>query len=145
MIAMVNFEQKSPTEEMDTAGIVRGLLNAQAKYAAAQNRPLGRGTHTKGVCARATFEVFDLSAKFTDQSLFKRLAQGVFAKPGTYQATIRFANAASTIYPDGKADLRALSFSWSCRRRPGAKAGFRIIHCRAIRHFRSTMRILLRF
>ena len=124
MIAMVNFEQRDPNEEIAVADIVRGLLNAQAKYAAAQKRPLGRGTHTKGVCARATFEVFDLTAKFTDQSLVKRLAQGIFAKPGTYKATIRFANAASTIYPDGNADLRALSFSVELPSATGGESTF---------------------
>ncbi len=108
---MVNFEQKNPNEDFDAAEIVRGILKVQAQFAAAQNRPLGRGTHTKGVCARATFEVFDLAARFTDQTLFKQLAQGIFAKPGVYPATIRFANAASTIYPDRKPDLRAMSFS----------------------------------
>src|ERR1017187_4232167 len=111
MNAMVNFEQKDPNEDFDAAEIVRGILKVQAQYAAAQNRPLGRGTHTKGVCARATFEVFDLSARFTDQTLFKQLAQGIFAKPGVYPATVRFANAASTIYADRKPDLRAMSFS----------------------------------
>jgi len=108
---MVNFEQKNPNEDFNAAEIVRGILKVQAQFAAAQNRPLGRGTHTKGVCARATFEVFDLADRFTDQTLFKQLAQGIFAKPGVYPATVRFANAASTIYPDRKPDLRALSFS----------------------------------
>jgi len=111
MNGMVNFELKRPTEELDAAQVVRGILKIQAQYAEAQNRPLGRGTHTKGVCARAVFEVFDLSQKFTDPSLVKRLAHGIFARPGIYAATVRFANAASTIYSDRKADLRAMSFS----------------------------------
>jgi mono/diheme cytochrome c family protein len=108
---MVTFERKLPMEEIDTAEIVRGILKVQAQYAAAENRPLGRGTHTKGVCAHATFEVFNLSQKIADPSLAKRLAQGIFAKPGIYPATVRFANAASTIYSDRKPDLRAMSFS----------------------------------
>jgi mono/diheme cytochrome c family protein len=124
MNPMVNFERKSPTEDIDAAEIVRGILKVQAQYAAAQNRPLGRGTHTKGICARATFEVFDLSQKFTDPSLIKRLAQGIFAKPGVYPATVRFANAASTIYADRKPDLRALSFSVELPPEAGGDAAF---------------------
>jgi len=108
---MMTFERKLPMEELDAAEILRGILKVQAEFAAAQNRPPGRGTHTKGVCARATLEVFDLSQKYPDTELAKRLAHGIFAKPGVYQATVRFANAASTIYPDRKPDLRALSFS----------------------------------
>ena len=44
------------------------------KKAADQGRPLGRGTHTKGVGARATFEVFDLSKTISDPALARRLA-----------------------------------------------------------------------
>ena len=43
--------------------------------------------------------------------LAARLAKGIYAKPGVYPATVRFANAASTIYSDSEPDLRALSFS----------------------------------
>lgn len=108
---MVNFERKLPNEELDAANIVRGILKVQAAFASAQERPLGRGTHTKGVCARATFEVFDLSHKIHDHTVAGRLAHGIYAKPGVYPATVRFANAASTIYPDRNPDLRAMSFS----------------------------------
>ncbi|HEV2487155.1 MAG TPA: di-heme-cytochrome C peroxidase [Terracidiphilus sp.] len=121
---MVNFEQKKPNDDIDAAEIVRGILKVQAQFAAAQNRPLGRGTHTKGVCARATFEVFDLSSRFTAHSLVKQLAQGIFAKPGVYPATVRFANAASTIYPDRKPDLRAMSFSVELPPEIGGNANF---------------------
>ena len=108
---MVNFERKLPTEEIDAADIVRGILKVQAAFAAAQKRPLGRGTHTKGICARATFEVFDLARKIGDHTLAPRLAHGIYAKPGIYPATVRFANAASTILSDRNPDLRAMSFS----------------------------------
>src|SRR6516225_6887047 len=104
MTSPVNFERKHPIEDSDSAEIIRGVLKVQAAYAAQQDRPLGRGTHTKGICARATFEVFDPAHA-------ARLAQGIYAKPGVYPATVRFANAASTIHPDSKPDLRALSFS----------------------------------
>ena len=108
---MTIFERKLPTEEADAANIIRGILKVQAAFAAAQKRPLGRGTHTKGICARATFEVFDLAHTIGDGELAARLAKGIYAKPGVYPATVRFANAASTIYSDRQADLRALSFS----------------------------------
>ena len=52
----------SATEEADRAAIVHGILAIQAALAAKQRRPLGRGTHTKGVCVRAQFEIFDLQA-----------------------------------------------------------------------------------
>jgi hypothetical protein len=109
--ALINFDRKLPTEELDAANIVRGILKVQAAFAAAQQRPLGRGTHTKGICARATFEVFDIVRKVGDGPLAASLAQGIYARPGVYPATVRFANAASTIDSDRKPDLRALSFS----------------------------------
>ena len=82
----------------------------QAKAAAKQHRPLGRGTHVKGVCARAQFEVFDVTAG-RDRALAARLAKGIFAKPGVYPATVRFANADPNKNSDFKPDVRSLSFS----------------------------------
>jgi len=107
----MDFERKLPTEDQDIADIVAGILAVQARFARAQKRPLARGTHAKGVCARATFEVFDVAATAGDPSLAGRLARGLFARPGVYQATVRFANAASTFQSDSKPDVRALSFS----------------------------------
>src|SRR2546430_2598636 len=57
---MTSFEQPLPDEEKDIAAIVNGILTAQKRFAAAQSRPLARGTHAKGTCVRAQFEVFDL-------------------------------------------------------------------------------------
>lgn len=108
---MIEFERKPRNEELDTATIVALLLKVQAAYAVQQNRPPGRGTHTKGTCARATFEVFDVAAKFTDPALASRLAHGLFARPGVYPATVRFANARSFVAPDREADIRAISFA----------------------------------
>ena len=82
----------------------------QANAAAKQHRPLGRGTHAKGVCARAQFEVFDVTVG-RDRELAARLAQGMFATPGVYPAVVRFANADPNINSDFKADVRSLSFS----------------------------------
>ena len=107
----MEFERKLPTEQTDIADIVAGILAIQARFARQQKRPLGRGTHTKGVCARATLEIFDVAKTTGNRALAARLARGLFAKPGVYPATVRFANAASTIRPDPKPDVRALSFA----------------------------------
>src|SRR5207249_10384042 len=82
----------------------------QAKAAAQQHRPLRRGTHAKGICAKAQFEVFDVKVG-RDPVLAERLAKGIFAKPGIYAATVRFANSDSKVNSDFKADVRSLSFS----------------------------------
>lgn len=108
---MVNFEKKRPSEDADIAEIVKDILTVQALRAAEQGRPLGRGTHSKGVGARATFEVFDLGKTIADPALAARLAQGLYAKPGSYAATVRFANAASRVNPDSDKDVRAVSFA----------------------------------
>jgi catalase len=108
------FERPLPHEADDIAAIVRGMLAIQAKYAAKQHRALGRGTHTKGICVGATFEIFDLAATISDQALAARLARGLYAKPGRYPATVRFANARSFLTRDTRQDVRALSFSVHC-------------------------------
>ena len=90
--------------------ITEKVLLMQAKAAAQQHRPLGRGTHVKGVCARAQFEVFDVTLE-RDSALAARLAKGIFATPGVYPAIIRFANADPKKNSDFKADVRSLSFS----------------------------------
>src|SRR5437899_4876757 len=82
----------------------------QAKAAAQQHRPLRRGTHAKGICVQAQFEVFDV-AESRDPALAARLAKGIFAKPGVYPATVRFGNADPKKNSDFKADVRSLSFS----------------------------------
>ncbi len=92
------------------AAIVEQVLLLQAQAAAQQHRALGRGTHVKGTCARAQFEVFDVT-QGRDPALAKRLAQGIFAHPGVYPAAVRFANADPKVNSDFKADVRSLSFS----------------------------------
>jgi hypothetical protein len=86
------------------------VLNMQADSATAQHRALCRGTHAKGICARATFEVLDVTAG-RDAAAGARLAKGVFAKPGLYPATVRFANSDAHVRADRKGDIRSLSFS----------------------------------
>jgi hypothetical protein len=97
-------------EQADIEAIKERSLSMQANSAAKQHRPLGRGTHVKGVCVRAQFEVFDV-AEGRDPALAARLAKGIFAKPGIYPATVRFGNADPNKNSDFKPDVRSLSFS----------------------------------
>src|SRR6266700_996789 len=97
-------------EKADIEAIVEKSLLMQANAAAKQQRSLCRGTHAKGVCARAEFEVFDVTGAH-DPRLATRLAKGIFAKPGVYPAVVRFANADASINSDFKPDVRSLSFS----------------------------------
>jgi hypothetical protein len=90
--------------------IVEKSLALQSNSAAQQHRRLGRGTHVKGTAARAEFEVYDVRAG-RDVHLATRLARGIFATPGVYPATVRFANADPKVNSDFKADVRSLSFS----------------------------------
>src|SRR5271156_5068781 len=97
-------------EPVDIAEITQKSLLMQANAAAQQHRALARGTHAKGVCALAQFEVFDV-AEGRDPATAARLAKGIFAKPGIYPATVRFGNADSRKNSDFKPDVRSLSFS----------------------------------
>jgi hypothetical protein len=85
-------ERNLAAEKSDIEEIVEKVLLMQADAAAKQHRPLGRGTHVKGVCARAQFEVFDVTVG-RDRGLAARLAKGMFVKPGVFPAVVRFANA----------------------------------------------------
>ena len=97
-------------EKADIEMIVEKSLLMQANAAAQQHRPLCRGTHAKGVCARAQFEIFDLTAG-SGHALAARLAKGIFSKPGVYPAVLRFANADPAVKSDFEPDVRSLSFS----------------------------------
>lgn len=103
-------DRNRQAEAAVTEEIVKTVLLMQSNAAAKQNRPLGRGTHVKGVTARAVFEVFGAVAG-RDKALAARLAQGIFATPGAYPAIVRFANSDSNVQSDFKPDVRALSFS----------------------------------
>jgi hypothetical protein len=103
-------ERSLAREQADIEQIVERVLLMQANAAAQQHRPLRRGTHAKGICARAEFEVFDVTVG-RDRGLAGRLARGMFATPGVYPALVRFANADSKVNRDFKADVRSLSFS----------------------------------
>src|SRR5258708_40223766 len=79
-------------EKADIEAIVEKSILMQSNAAAQQHRPLCRGTHAKGVCARALFEVFDVTVA-RDPGLATRLAKGIFANTGVYSAVARFAMA----------------------------------------------------
>jgi hypothetical protein len=103
-------ERDLPREQSEIEQIMELSLLMQANAAAKQHRPLGRGTHVKGVCARAQFEVLDVTPG-REPGLAARLAKGMFAKPGIYPAIVRFGNADPSKNSDFKADVRSLSFS----------------------------------
>ena len=103
-------ERNLAREKSDIEEIVKTTLLVQANAAAQQHRPLARGTHAKGVCARAQFEVIDVRAG-RDPGLAARLAKGMFAKPGVYPAVVRWGNADSKKNSDFKPDVRSMSFS----------------------------------
>jgi hypothetical protein len=97
-------------EKADIAEITERSLLLQTNAAHSQHRSLCRGTHAKGVCVRAGFEVFDLTFN-REASLAARLAKGIFARPGSYPAVVRFGNADPSVNSDFKPDVRSLSFS----------------------------------
>jgi hypothetical protein len=109
-MASSDSERDPAAEQAHTEEIAERVLVMQAKAAAQQHRPLARGTHAKGVAARAQFEVFDITVG-RDAALAARLAKGIFTRPGVYPAFVRFANADSNINSDFKADVPSLSFS----------------------------------
>jgi hypothetical protein len=102
-------ERYLDTEREYAEEIVGHVLTMQARAAAEQRRPLCRGTHAKGVCVQAQFEVLDVAAG-RDPVLATRLAGGIFAKPGSYPATVRFGNSDPQVNSDQKPDVRSLSF-----------------------------------
>jgi hypothetical protein len=97
-------------EKADIEEITKKSLLMQANAAAKQQRSLCRGTHAKGVCTRAQFEVLDVAAG-REPALARRLAQGIFTRPGVYPAVVRFANADASVNSDFKPDVRSLSFA----------------------------------
>src|SRR5260221_12363053 len=97
-------------EQSDIEAITEKSILTQSDAAARQPRSLCRGTHASGVFVRAEFEVFDV-ASGRPPKLAARLAKGIFARPGVYQAVARFANADANINSDFKPDVRSLSFS----------------------------------
>ncbi|MEP7343807.1 MAG: hypothetical protein ABI877_01010 [Gemmatimonadaceae bacterium] len=103
-------EPSPDADETEIVEIIRGFLAVQSRSAAEENRPLRRGTHAKGVCANAVFEVLDVS-KGRDPALASRLAKGIYATACSYPATVRFANSDPQVNTDWEPDVRGLSFA----------------------------------
>jgi hypothetical protein len=103
-------ERNLGAEQACCEEIVEKVLLMQSDAAAKQRRPLYRGTHAKGVTALARLEVFDVASS-RDAALGARLTKGIFARPGIYPATVRFANSDPRVNSDLKPDVRSLSFS----------------------------------
>jgi hypothetical protein len=109
-VTMSDAERDLGAEKAWVEEIVKSSLEMQAAAAAKQHRSLCRGTHAKGVLARALFEVFDVAGG-RDPALAARLARGIFKTPGVYPATVRFGNSDPHVNSDFKPDVRSLSFS----------------------------------
>jgi catalase len=103
-------ERDLDKEKAELDELVEKVLLLQSNSAAQQHRPLRRGTHAKGVCVRAQFEVLDVTVG-RNAPLAQRLAKGIFAKPGVYPAVARFGNADPKVNSDFKPDVRSLSFT----------------------------------
>lgn len=99
-----------PVTDAEIAEIVEGFLTVQERTAAEGNRPLRRGTHAKGVCAQAVFEVLDVTEGRSPE-LGARLAQGLYANAASYPATVRFANSDPGVDSDWEPDVRGMSIA----------------------------------
>src|SRR6266404_2733867 len=117
-------ERNLAREKSEIEEIVEKSLLLQKNAAAQQHRPLCRGTHAKGVCARAEFEVLDV-APGRDPVLAARLAKGIFRRPGVYSATVRFGNADPKIFFVFWPGVRRLLFSFPPRRASASARGSR--------------------
>jgi hypothetical protein len=103
-------ELKPAAEEAETGEMVRGILALQARTAVEESRTLRRGVHAKGVCVRAVFEVLDV-AEGRHPALAARLARGIYVRPGSYPATVRFSSSSSNVNGDWTPDVRGMAFS----------------------------------
>jgi hypothetical protein len=121
-VTVSDADRRVATEKSDIEEIAERSLLMQTSAAKAQHRSLCRGTHASGVCVRAQFEIFDVTANRAAE-LATRLAKGIFARPGVYPAVVRFANADPNINSDFKPDVRSLSFSVDLTRDGVAPAG----------------------
>jgi hypothetical protein len=118
-------ERDPARERSELDELVEKVLLLQSKSANEQHRSLRRGTHAKGVCARAQFEVLDITIG-RDAALAPRLAKGIFAKPGVYPAVVRFGNADPKVNSDFKPDVRSLSFSVDLTRNGAASPDWNV-------------------
>src|SRR5450631_933522 len=124
-VTATDTERTNVSEESVIEEIKKNILLMQSKTAKEQNRPLRPGTHAKGICVRAEFEIFDLN-KIKTAIPASRLAKGIFVRPAVYPAIVRFANADSNVNPDSKPDVRAMSFSVDLTNGGKENSGFNI-------------------
>jgi hypothetical protein len=117
-------ERSRASEEAEVAEMVRGFLALQSRTASEENRPLRRGVHAKGVCVRAVFEVLDVT-EGRDPALAARLARGIYTRPGSYPATVRFSNSDPNVNDDLRPDVRGLAFCAELAPLGSAAAGAR--------------------
>jgi hypothetical protein len=117
-------EDDPATEAARIEEMVHGFLALQARTATEENRPLCRGVHAKGVCARGVFEVFDV-AQGRDAALAARLAKGIYSRPGTYPAIVRFSNSDPGVHSDSRPDVRGMAFCVQLTPSVGGGAGTR--------------------
>lgn len=101
-VASANQERVPSTEPADVQTIVKAISEGvQAAYALGA-RPARRDAHAKGHgCVKATFEVH--------AGIPHSLKLGVFARPKTYAAWIRFSNGAGTPHDDAAGDGRGMA------------------------------------
>lgn len=103
--ALHKYEKPNASENTYT-----GVL-AKAFAGVAQSTKL-RGTHSKGICAKADFQIYDIAhSKAIPRAVSARLQKGFLALPGTYASRIRFANAKGAIQDDHEFDPRAISIA----------------------------------
>lgn len=95
------FERALKNEAEFKEEIVKGITHLQAEQAKKSKGPKLRGTHAKGVCAKAQFEILEN----------KENRAGIFGHAGVYPATVRFANGKGEVLPDQENDVRSLSFA----------------------------------
>ena len=94
---VVRLETPPPDEQLHIDSLIRTLRTKMKKdYASGQTL---RDAHPKmHGCVKAVFTV--------EPDLDQALAVGIFGRPGSYQAWVRFSNQDGTVSPDGKKDIR---------------------------------------
>ncbi|GAB3750320.1 catalase family protein [Spirosoma pomorum] len=97
-----SYEQPAPDEAQTIQEIIGTMADIQRKTYASQGHAI-RSVHAKGhAILTGELHVFD--------NLPPYLAQGLFAKPGTYQIVVRISTQPGDVLPDSVSTPRAISF-----------------------------------